>query len=242
MASPSASAMLSAWERGATQGAVERGLTLMTLAGPETDRDSLASLSIAERDRRLLKLRESCFGTRMTGQMSCAQCGEELEMELTTTELLALGSPQRTDLVALGDDYELRLRLPDSHDLSAIAGVPPHQAVRLLQQACVVAATVGGEKIAPHLLPPSLVAAAARRLGEADPFADLQLTFTCMGCGHRGQALFDVVPFLWLELDAWAERALREVHTLACAYGWSEREILSLSPLRRAQYLRMLEA
>jgi hypothetical protein len=242
MASPSAAAMLSTWERGVTQSAVERGLTLMALAGPETDRNLLGSLNIGARDRRLLKLRESCFGTRMTGLMSCKQCGEELEIELTTTELLALESTQSTDLVAQGDDYEVRLRLPDSHDLLKIADVMPDRAERMLLQACVVSATVGGAGIAPDLLPSALVAAAARRLGDAEPFADLQLTFTCMSCGHRGQAPFDIVPFLWLELDAWAERALREVHVLASAYGWGEREILALSPLRRAQYLRMLQA
>jgi hypothetical protein len=38
-------------------------------------------------------------------------------------------------------------------------------------------------------------------------------------------------------LSHWAERCLDQVHTLARAYGWSEAQILALSPVRRACYL-----
>ena len=44
------------------------------------------------------------------------------------------------------------------------------------------------------------------------------------------------------EIHAWAKRTLREVHTLASAYGWSEREILSMSAVRRALYLEMVQS
>ena len=37
-------------------------------------------------------------------------------------------------------------------------------------------------------------------------------------------------------------RILREVHTLAAAYGWSEAEILALSPARRRVYLELAAA
>ena len=36
----------------------------------------------------------------------------------------------------------------------------------------------------------------------------------CPACGHGWQARFDVVSFLWSEIDAWAGRMLRDVHTL----------------------------
>ncbi|HUD55174.1 MAG TPA: hypothetical protein VMR02_08095 [Terracidiphilus sp.] len=44
------------------------------------------------------------------------------------------------------------------------------------------------------------------------------------------------------QIEARARRLLYEVHTLAAAYGWSEREILSLSAPRRALYLEMVRA
>lgn len=42
------------------------------------------------------------------------------------------------------------------------------------------------------------------------------------------------------EISARARTLLVEVHQLASAYGWSEREILSLAPERRAPYLAMV--
>ena len=42
--------------------------------------------------------------------------------------------------------------------------------------------------------------------------------------------------------DAWAQRALSDVHLLATRYGWSEREVLALTPARRARYLAMVSA
>ena len=85
-----------------------------------------------------------------------------------------------------------------------------------------------------------MVEAAGEALAQADPMADLRLGLTCVACGHAWQSPFDTASFLWTELDAWAARILREVHTLASAYGWTERDILSLSPGRRAQYLEMV--
>jgi hypothetical protein len=238
---PSAAAMLGAWEHGVGEGTVERGLILLALADPGADPHALAALNIGERDRRLLTLRESCFGARMTGILSCPNCREELEIELATTALRTVGPAQNGNPTVRGDDYELRLRLPDSGDLLACVGLAAPDATRLLQRVSILSATLGGENIDADMLPPRLVAAAAERLRELDPLADLRFDFTCARCGHRWRMPFDIVPFLWQELDAWAGRTLREVHALASAYGWSEHAILSLTPTRRQHYLRILE-
>jgi hypothetical protein len=91
-------------------------------------------------------------------------------------------------------------------------------------------------------LPAAVVDAVAKEMAEADPQADVQVAVACPMCGHRGRATFDIVSFLWSEVDAWACRILREVHTLASAYGWCERDILALSPVRRQFYLAMVGA
>ena len=66
------------------------------------------------------------------------------------------------------------------------------------------------------------------------------LAVSCASCAHAWRASFDIVAFFWSEIDAWAERVLRDVHRLAAAYGWSEREILGLSAWRRHRYLEMV--
>jgi hypothetical protein len=50
------------------------------------------------------------------------------------------------------------------------------------------------------------------------------------------------VSYLWSELEEWAHRVLVDIHTLAGAYGWSERQILALSPVRRQLYVDMVRA
>ena len=79
-------------------------------------------------------------------------------------------------------------------------------------------------------------------MAEADPLADIQLDLTCPSCERRWRAVFDIVSFLWTEIEVWAWRTLSDVHTLARAYGWSERDILTLSPTRRQFYLEMVGA
>ena len=53
-------------------------------------------------------------------------------------------------------------------------------------------------------------------------------------------AQLDAGAVLWDEIDARARALLGEVHLLAAAYGWTEREILALGAERRASYLSMV--
>ncbi|MFE6990250.1 hypothetical protein ACFVFN_19020, partial [Streptomyces pharetrae] len=73
----------------------------------------------------------------------------------------------------------------------------------------------------------------------ADPAADVTLNVACPECGRATRAELDIASYLWTELDAWARDLLLDVHLLATAYGWSEPEILALSPLRRRYYLEL---
>lgn len=74
---------------------------------------------------------------------------------------------------------------------------------------------------------------------DADPGAELTLEIACPECGAATPAELDIAAYLWTELDAWARDLLLDVHLLASAYGWSEPEILALSPLRRRYYLEL---
>ncbi len=95
---------------------------------------------------------------------------------------------------------------------------------------------VGGE------LDPALEDAVAARLAEADPGARIDLAVDCPGCGAAWSAPFDIVSFLWAEVDACARRLVGDVHALASAYGWTEDDVLALSPARREAYLELVGA
>jgi hypothetical protein len=85
-----------------------------------------------------------------------------------------------------------------------------------------------------------MVVAIGEQMVERDPQAEVQLDLTCPACQHHWLANFDVVTFLWSEIQTHTKRVLRDVHTLAKAYGWREADILSMSTVRRQFYLEMV--
>ena len=77
---------------------------------------------------------------------------------------------------------------------------------------------------------------------QQDPGADVRIELNCPVCHHNWTACFDVTTYLWGEIEDWAGRLLADVNALAQAYGWSERDILALSPVRRQLYVEMVNA
>jgi hypothetical protein len=240
MRTPTAVEFLDAWERGFDARQVERGLELLAIARPDLAREQLADLSIGARDAALLSLRETAFGPDMTALVHCPSCGEPLELAFTTADLRADTPANPPPLTLQHDGHEVQLRLLTSRDLAAAGEGDLEQRRRILLERCMVSARLDGQAAATP--PAALAEAAVARLAAADAQADVQLDVSCAGCGHAWRAPFDIVSFLWTELAAWAERTLREVHVLASHYGWTEREILSLSALRRRHYLGMVRA
>ncbi|MEL7046258.1 MAG: phage baseplate protein, partial [Pseudomonadota bacterium] len=74
----------------------------------------------------------------------------------------------------------------------------------------------------------------------ADPQGNVELDITCPSCAEQWQSPFDIVAYLWSELEAWGQRLLGDIHALASAYGWTEAEVLAVTPWRRRQYLERL--
>ena len=240
MRSPGSDELLALWERGLGQTAVARGLALLELVHPDMDAEAAADLSIGVRDGLLLDLRELLFGQTITGLVECPSCGDTLETEMATGGLRAI--PADAPLEIRREDYALSLRLLTSRDQMAAERIGPEERWRLLLVRCIASVSRSGEPAPVERLPAEVIAAVEDRLAELDPQADVQLALSCPACGHRWQATFDILSFLWTELGEWAARTLRDVHRIASAYGWSERDILALSLARRRHYLGMIEA
>jgi len=161
-------------------------------------------------------------------------CSEKSELEFLTSNLQSeRGFEALPEMELEMDGFELRFRLPTSADLAAVGD--PGEGVssrEMLLDRCLLL----GEKP----LPAGVAAAVIEQMALSDPLADIQLALTCASCGHGWPAMFDIVSFFWSEIHAWAMRLLRDVHLLASAYGWSEADILALSPARRQAYLEMV--
>lgn len=238
----SAEELLDVWEAGCSQAPTERALLLLAAACPETPAEALATLSIGARDAKLFALREKLWGPQMESVVACPSCRERLELNLDTHQMLASSPPEQPREIRLGTaGYEMTVRLPNSRDFLELAGEGEPGPVRIAQR-CLLAVNGGEVPVDLDNLTEEALAAITQVMAEADPLADIRLALACPACQNRWSAVFDIVSFIWTEIEAWAWRILSDVHTLARAYGWGEREILSLSPTRRQFYLDMVGA
>ncbi|MCK5432360.1 MAG: phage baseplate protein [Gammaproteobacteria bacterium] len=243
----SASELLDVWERGKKQTPVQQALILLAASFPENPVDSLAKLTIGQRDAYLLTLRELIFGSRYNGLTTCPECEVNLEMGFSTDDIRITPEEDPLKEHTLNvDDYDVCFRLPDSLDLAAISShnLSGHydisEARQELIERCLLRICHSGEMISPEQLENKVIEAVVERMAEIDPQSDVQLALSCFSCGHKWMADFDIVRFFWSEINAWAYRILKDVHTLALAYGWTQADILAMSPLRRQVYLEMV--
>jgi hypothetical protein len=238
------------WEVGQGRSPLEQAAAILAAAYPDVPAGELAALSIGQRDARLLALRRATFGSRLDGFSACPSCREPLEFALSASELGALlpaGDSTVPDAAGTYTltvhGYRLRFRLPTGDDLAAAGACADTATARsVLVGRLILDARTEGRAAPAGALPAEVVDTLAARLAECDPLAEVVLDLDCPACGHRWQALFDIASYFWTELGVQSRRLLREVHTLASAYGWSESAILSLGGRRRQAYLELVGA
>ncbi len=249
--------LLTAWERCLPLPPVARAVTLLELAGLGLATDEIIALPVGSRDRELLRLRVSTFGATITGLVTCPACGETVELTADANDIIAAAgrsTPGRDDEVILEHNgYHVWFRLPTSADQLALAGAmpgvptgvptgaaPAADPARFLLGRCLRRAEHDGVPVAVSDLPDEITELVGSSMNEHDPLADIELTCTCPDCGQAWVAPLDVPGFLWAELTDFAMRLLQDVHVLASGYGWSEAEILALTPARRQAYLDLV--
>jgi hypothetical protein len=232
MRQPSETDLLALWEAGDSRHPIDRALLLSAWARPELAADQFARLPLGVVNADLLKTRANLFGNHVVLQCACGECGELLEVPVAIDEVLATAhtSDSHAEVTLAG----FRFRLPDSRDLASVANELDAEtaALRLLENCCIERPSAG-----PDLA--SVLTEASERLEAADTLADLKLAVTCTACGHRWEAGLDPGELLWNDVRTHARNLLAQVHTLARAYGWTEPDVLVLSPARRAAYLDM---
>jgi hypothetical protein len=228
--------LLTLWEGGQTRHPIDRALLLCAWARPDVAPEQLAQLPLGTVNAALLHMRAALFGPELELQLDCDHCGEELELHLTTGQLLAQ-APQVHDAPTPIDIRGYAFRLPDSRDLAAIALQQDADAaaLELLERCCVGRPDDGGAL-------GDLLTQAELQLEAADPLADMRLDVACNACSRRSHAAIDVGALVWNDLQHHVRELLAQVHVLARTYGWSESDVLGLSPARRTAYLNLATA
>jgi hypothetical protein len=141
------------------------------------------------------------------------------------------------------DGYKVAFRLPNSLDLAAVAHHEDSSLARWrILARCVTSVHQGPLKLAVDELPEAVLTAIEDKMVESDPLANLDLNLLCPGCAHGWSIGMDIESFLWTEIRTQAKRLTKEVNVLARAYGWSEKDILSMSVPRRQRYVEMVNS
>lgn len=235
--------MLQAWEDGRAASPGERGLILLRVAAPAMPEASRAELTVGQRDAALLDLFERLFGGTVAALADCPSCSEPLELDVPVGAVRVPGPATAAEPRILAwAGHEIAFRLPNAGDLSDIGHSGASRTVgsvaRWLAQRCTLTADLAIDDAAAEALETAIEGAVMRD----DPQAVVTLEFDCPSCARHWSARFDVVEFLWRRLDSFVRELLRDVHLLASAYGWSERDILALPAWRRLHYLELLGA
>ncbi|MEX6688174.1 hypothetical protein QTN47_11745 [Danxiaibacter flavus] len=242
MRSLTAPELLQVWENGLQHSQTDRSLALLQYASSKDDTNP-ATLSIGQRDARLLQLRKWMFGSKLLNTAVCPSCGEKVEWENDVNDFMLQHSHATSDFQIKVDDFELRFRLPVSADIKQVQkGCTDEENELILLRQCLLEIKRDNEPCLVEDLPRYVLDALEERISKEDAQADITVLLTCPACAHEWLSHFDIQSYLWTEINAWAKNMVQEVYVLARHFGWSEHDILNMSPQRRQLYLQMIFA
>lgn len=239
-------AILNLWECALSQPAGMRADAMLRVAFGETP-NPRETRTLGERNTMLLALHSRLFGRTIDLVSHCPACGAAAEFTGDCDALVDGLRPLEGVTLPLRLEergYVVDFRLPVRADIELVAravDVDDDEAfARHVLRRCVLACSSETGVVPVDALPESVVDALSRRMELLDPGASVSFALECPDCTSQWQAPLDVGDVLWQKTRAEAERLLLDVDALASAYGWTEAEVLSLNPVRRAAYLQLV--
>jgi hypothetical protein len=219
-----------------------RSRALLSAAWVDGGGSEHGALSVGQCDGMLVDLRERLFGSRFEAWVACPHCGQGLELAFDAADLKTPVTNCGGQPFALSvDQYSLTCKAPCIDDLACVERLRSSEERRVeLLARTVLEASINGTPCAAAELPASVIDTLERTLQECDAQILTDLGVNCDACGHQWSAPFDIVAYLWTELERWAARLMWEVSALARAFGWKEMDLIMMTPWRRQRYLEML--
>jgi hypothetical protein len=227
--------VLTLWERALAAGPLALDDALLGAAAPA---------SLAARNAALLALRARLFGPAQRLRAVCPACAAVLEFSVDCESLAVSLQPAaqaRAEHSLLCEGYRVAYRAPDIEDWRAAAAASDF--VPALLRRCIARCERDdGSECEPSSLPSAVTEALSSALEALEPGACVDFDLRCPECAAHWNAPMDCGAVLYGEVRARAECLLVEVDALARAYGWSEAQVLALTPTRRAAYLQLVGA
>ncbi|PRQ09033.1 hypothetical protein [Enhygromyxa salina] len=210
-------------------------------------------LAVSDRDRLLAAVYASTFTDQIESEVPCEQCGEGSDVSFSLAAFVASIDASEDSLReagVVGPDpdgaYSLadgtRFRLPTSVDQRALLGEALDRRRLTLLRACILADQDHAEGRTASDMSGELLDRVEAAMELVGPTLDQHLSVDCHECGARRDIRFDIQHFLLRALEHEHRYLVREVHYLACSYGWSRAEILDLSRDERRAYVELVAA
>lgn len=213
--------LVNRWETGGSEAAHRR---LAALIETEPGGRPLGEDTLGQRNRRLIALHGRWIDRPIEAHVACPTCGTGNEFVLPLEAMQELPDPPPGARTKLGGSA---FRLPTMAEAEACGADPAALARRCADDPAV-------------RLDAQQLAMLSEAFDALDPLGRLTVASHCSDCGGEVTAEVDLAEFVAAELTRCVELALRDIDLIAAAYGWSEREILSLPADRRARYVAMI--
>ena len=255
-----AEALLRLWECGLGQPPGARDDALLRASSEDIG----PTPTLGECNARLVALHADLFGRGLELMSHCPACGTVVQFTPDCEALAAQMRPtsENTEPHRLeAQGHVIEFCLPNSADIAGASATVTTTATRISTHAddedtladaftgaftqalldrCVVSCMLDGASVPTREVPAPVLAALSQHMEMLDPGASVSFALACPHCATRWQAPLAIGELVWQKVRAAAERVLLEIDVLARAYGWTEREVLRLNPLRRAAYLQMV--
>lgn len=234
--------VLDIWEQANGKEIEAQTQLLLSLSESGAPVEPLSNLTIGERNHRLLELRQQLFGSKIEAYVECPKCNQALDLAFFIDQLgfdHVRGLP--AEQVIESGAITAMVSLPNGHDLIALANVETAEKGReLLFSRCLSDLRKDGHAVEVSELDENDLSSLETLIAELDPRMELLFNLSCPACENQWQAPFEVDVYLWHEFDTYVRELLEDIHLLARAYGWSEKEILAMSEKRRRYYVERL--
>lgn len=191
---------------------------------------SAAELSASDRDALFAALHRKLWGDRIVSSLRCTACDAlyDLSFDLSALQRQLVSTVPSHRITAPNcieaeDRSVYQLPTAEDEEAAAALGLETGRA-QLIQMAAGT-----NER-----------ADAAAALEALAPLLDVDLETTCAECSHAQPARFDVQTFVLQRLLNERDHLLAELHAIACGYGWSLTEILSLARSVRQSLVQRL--
>ncbi|MEO8455609.1 MAG: hypothetical protein ABI454_10645 [Sphingomicrobium sp.] len=225
--------ILSLWERAVCRGRWDRDDALLADAGRLP--------GLGDRNRELLAMRAALFGRNWLLRSDCPTCAAESEFPIDALGLAEALKRAPVDGSGGGtvewNGRVIVVRAPTADDLRSIAAQDDIEDAAQALLATCIPPDMGAEPLSEED-----IGLLERRIESLDPAAIVSFALACPACGHEWTSPLDVADALWTELKRAAERSFTDVDALARTYGWTEEQVIDLSPVRRAAYLQLVAA